>query len=271
MQVRTPGPARDPAPVPAPVPDAAHFARAQCLNCGAARSTPYCGACGQPAARRLDLGALGGEAWQRWRWFESRPLRTLRALLRRPGAVAREYVLGARTRHAHPLALLLPAIGLLLLVLAQTRYLGAGDDPTRRALALAQQWGNWSFSLGIVAMFVATWTVLRGRAAYNATEHLVLATYCQVLVIGASVLSKLPLLEWREPGWLELHRVGSARLLDAVGALVLAAGCTQFFALDPRRDAARLAAAVATFLVLKWLLLRGYAWLLARWIAIQLP
>jgi len=103
----------------APVDDA-HFKAQVCRNCGAARGTPHCGACGQQAAARFGAQDVWLEFWQSRRWFEMPLLRAALRLLRAPGLVAREYVLGARKRHVHPLKLLLFAVALLVLLLIIT-------------------------------------------------------------------------------------------------------------------------------------------------------
>ncbi|MCI1710274.1 MAG: hypothetical protein LKM39_07970 [Chiayiivirga sp.] len=131
-------------------------------------------------------------------------------------------------------------------------------------MELIRAWSNWAFSLTILALLAGSWLAFARRGGFNVVEHLVLAVYCHVLVIGASILSKLPLLVWRAPGFLAAHKAASAWFMDAVGALVLGVACTQFFRLDPRRDAGRLALAAIAFLGAKWVLLRAYAWAVAK-------
>lgn len=97
----------------APV-DEAHFEQAVCRNCGSPRATPHCGACGQKAAARFSLRDVWQEVWQSRRWFELPFLHAALRLARAPGLAAREYVLGARKRHVHPLKLLLFAVALLV-------------------------------------------------------------------------------------------------------------------------------------------------------------
>jgi hypothetical protein len=241
-------------------PDAAHFAAPLCHNCGASLAHAFCAACGQPRAKRFDLRAVGGEAWQSWRVFEWDVVRSAWRLMTRPGIVAREYVLGARKRHVHPLKLLLFSIGLLLLVLARANYLDTSRSEGNAVMELVRAWSNWSFSLGIVAILAASQLAFPRRGGFNATEHLVLAVYCQFLVICASVLSKLPTLVWRAPEFLARHKSLSAWFMDGVGMLVLAVALVQFFELDWRRDTVRVLLAVSVYVGVKWLLLRLYAW-----------
>jgi hypothetical protein len=202
--------------------------------------------------------------WQAWRWFDLELLRAAWRLVAAPGHVAREYVLGARKRHVHPLKLLLFASGVLLLVLTRSQGLETQQAMASRAMELLRGWSNWSFSLGVPATFAASWCLFRRYRGYNATEHLVLATYAQFLVLCASSLNRLPTLAWRTPEFLAAHKAWLPWFMDAVGVAVLSLACRQFFQLELRRDGVRLLAACALFLALKWLLQRGYAWLLVR-------
>ncbi|MDC8015132.1 DUF3667 domain-containing protein [Tahibacter soli] len=246
--------------------DAAHYDAPVCRNCGAALATPFCGACGQERARRLGVRAAGREAWNAWRLFELKLVKAAANLVLRPGTVARDYVLGKRTAHPHPAKLLAFAIGVLLVVLARANYLDASNASVGRAMALVRGWSNLSFSLGIVAVLAASFAAF-GRRGYNATEHLVLAAYCQTVVIAASVLTKLPMLAYRAPAFLAAHKAWSAWALDVVGCLVVAIAFKQFFLVDLRRDGWRLALAVAVFLACKWTLVRAYARVLAELVA----
>lgn len=249
---------------PLPPPDAAHFAAARCHNCGSALTTAYCGGCGQARARRFGLRAVGGEAWQSWRLFEWDVLRSAWRLATQPGVVARDYVLGARKRHVHPLKLLLFAIGLLLVVLARSNYLEASNGRANAVMELVRSWSNWSFSLGILAILASSWIVFRRRGGYNLAEHLVLAVYCHFLVICVSVLNKLPTLLWPSPEFLAMHKAATVWFMDGAGMLILALAFSQFFGLAWRRDALRLLTALFVFVGLKWLLLRLYALLIVQ-------
>lgn len=249
-------------------PDAAHFAAPVCHNCGAVLATPFCGQCGQQRARRFGLRSVGGEAWQNYRWFEFALLQAAWQLLRAPGRVAREFVLGARTRHTHPLKLLLIAIGLLLLVLNQAAYLDSRFGNVNQAMAQVKAYANWAFSLGIVAIVAASWTLLRRGQPFNFTEHLVLGVYAHFLVIAANLLNLLPTLVWRAPGWLLAHKAAANLYMPAIEMLIVAIAFRQFFALQGRTQLLRLAAATLLFAGLKWALSRLYAVILAKlWFA----
>jgi hypothetical protein len=256
-----------------PLPGAAHFAAPVCRNCDAPLGTPFCGQCGQKKAARLGRRAIGSEIWQNWRLFEISVLKAAWNVLRWPGCVAREYVLGARTRHLHPLKLLLLAIGALLLVLSQSNYLDIvalsdkeGSGELVRSMALVRSYANWSFSLTIVAIAASSLLCFGRGRGFNPVEHLVLAVYCHFLVICASVLIKLPTLVWRDPAFLALHKVASTWGMDVIGALILTFAFKQFFLLDLRRELWRLLLAVAVFVFVKWSLTRLYAQALVSWL-----
>lgn len=94
-----------------------------CLNCRAALTGPFCAQCGQKKAGRIGRATVRQEAWARFRWFEWGLVRHALRVLPHPGTMAREYVLGMRKDHLHPLSLLCLAIGFLLVVLGHTDYL----------------------------------------------------------------------------------------------------------------------------------------------------
>lgn len=260
--------ARQPPAVFTGQPDAAHFAVPFCHNCGAALETPFCGQCGQERASRIGRRQVGADFWDEWAPFGTDFLRAAARLLRQPGTVAREFVLGARKRHINPFKLLLIGIAMLLLVLDQSNYLTSPDPAVARAMEIMQAWANGSFSLGLLAMLASTWLWFRGRGGYNLIEHLVLAAYGQFVVICVSILTKLPTLIWRDPAFLAAHIQVSRWLLELAGALVLAFACRQFFLLSWRRDGLRLTAALASFLTVKALLIKTYGWLLV-WLVLK--
>jgi hypothetical protein len=246
-----------------------HFAAPLCRNCGATLDTPFCAQCGQPRAKRFGVAAVGSEAWQNWRWFELDTLRSALRLIAKPGTVAREFVLGARKKHVHPLKLLLVAIGLLLLVLAQSRYLDSADANLSRVMALVRDYAKWSFSLGIVAIFSASMLVFRRRLGHNATEHLVLATYIHFLIVAASVINLLPTLVWHTPAFLAAHKAASTIYMNFVEAAIVMLALRQFFLIELPREAWRLLLAGLAFAAIKWLLLRLYAMALVKIVIAQ--
>ncbi|MBL8300561.1 MAG: DUF3667 domain-containing protein [Rhodanobacteraceae bacterium] len=230
----------------------------------------YCSACGQQRAKRLDVVAIGNEAWQKYRLFEFTAVKAAWRLLRHPGHVARDFVMGVRKRHEHPLKLLLIAIGVLLLVLSQTNYLDSRDASLSKAMSLIRSYGNWSFSLGIVAISAASMSVMRWGKPYNLTEHLVLATYAHFLIIVASIVNLLPTLVWRAPEFLATHKASAAIYMDVAEAGIVMLAFHQFFAVTGWRSWLRLIVAVAAFVVVKWVLTRLYAMLIAKLVLAKL-
>ena len=239
-------------------PDAAHFAASLCHNCGATLATKYCGECGQKRAARFDLGAVGSEAWSSYRLFEMSLVKGALRLMRAPGTVAREYVLGARKRHVHPLTLLLFSVGALLVLLDRTGYLTSGQTDLQGAMKIVVAWSRWSFSLGLFAVIVATWCVFRRRLGYNPVEHLVLAVYVQTLIVAANALHLLPLLFLDTAHWVPLWRKAALWTMSPVEWAIVAMACHQFFRLDWRTDAWRIALALAGYVATKKLLLLAY-------------
>lgn len=82
--------------------------QAQCQNCRASLMGPYCHHCGQPAAPVVrSFGSLVVEFLQETISLDSRAMRTLVALLARPGFLTNAYLSGRRKRFVPPLRLFL--------------------------------------------------------------------------------------------------------------------------------------------------------------------
>lgn len=247
--------------------DDAYFEVAECRNCGAPLQAAYCGECGQKRARRFSWRDLRSETWERWRLFERDAASTLWRLASRPGTVAREYVMGRRKRHMHPLKLLLIMVALLVLALNRNRffayfsYSDRADAQVDRMATLVQGYANWSFTLGVLAVWAASFLVYRRRLGYNAIEHAVLAVYCQILIIAVILINFLPTLVWNEPDFVRAYKDASANYLYAAKVLIVALAYKQFLLVDLRRGWLRLLAAVLAYMAISWVLLRLYAML----------
>jgi hypothetical protein len=242
----------------------AWFEADTCRNCGADLSGKYCSACGQEKAARLGQSAVRKEAWDKLRVYENDLVRSTLRVFHAPGTVAREFVLGMRKRHVHPLKLLLAAIAVLLIVLAQTRYLSSSSVSVNKALEVIKKYADWSFSLGVVAILASSWLVFGRRLGYNLVEHLVLAVYTHFLVLCAAILNLLPLLMWRDAAWLAWHKQYSGYWMTVIELGVVALAFTQFFHIETRRDVLRLTLATALFYGIKKSLLWLYAWTLVK-------
>lgn len=247
------------------------FDTTSCLNCAAPLGGPYCAQCGQKKAGRMGVATVRKEAWARFRWFEWRVLLNALRVLRAPGGMAREYVLGRRKDLPHPLTLLCLAIGLLLLVLSHTEYLRPvlPSEAAQRIYALVTSYSKWSFSLGAVAAYLSAWCLFRRRLGYNATELLALALYCQAVFIAWQMINQLPLVLAPSPALLHWHRQWSPWYMTTLQALVFIGALRQFFLAELRRDGWRLVLAGALFALLKWQATQLYAHAVVAWVLWQ--
>lgn len=249
------------------------FDASLCRNCGASLATPYCGQCGQKAAKRFLWRDIGSETWERLRLFEIQTVRTMRRLVLCPGTVAREYVCGRRAAHMHPLKLLVALVAVLVLMLAANRYFGhyaftGRNSDVDRMAARVMAYANWSFSLGIFAIFLASWTVFRRRLGYNAIEHMVLSIYCQSIILGVIIINLLPTMIWNSPQFILWHKTASQYYIFAIKLVIVAVAYRQFFLLRLKTDWPKLLAACLVYAAFSWVLLRIYAfailWLVSR-------
>lgn len=109
----------------------------ECRNCGAALAGEFCQGCGErrPDTRDLSLRHFAGEAVQEFASLEhSKLLRTVGALLFRPGLLTREYFAGRRGRYLKPLNLFLAALALNFLA-----YSHAGPYTAREMILAANR------------------------------------------------------------------------------------------------------------------------------------
>jgi hypothetical protein len=118
----------------------------ECRNCGAALAGEYCQGCGErrPDARDLSLRHFAGEAVQEFASLEhSKLLRTVGALLFRPGLLTREYFAGRRGRYLKPLNLFLAALALNFLAYSYAGPYTAREmilDANRPVYANSTEW-----------------------------------------------------------------------------------------------------------------------------------
>jgi len=206
-----------------------------CRNCGQSLSDKYCHVCGQKKAQRLGSSHLRDEVWEKLRWFETDMAKSAFRVVLKPGTVAREYVLGQRKSHTHPLKLLLAAIVVLLLVIAQVDYLGTQDARLSKAVVLVQSWSKWSFSLGILAILIASNIVFWTRQGFNFIEHLVLATYTHFVIIVANIINLSPLLLNSTVDMVKSHRFYTGYYMPFVEIGIVFFAFGQFFAIDWRQ------------------------------------
>lgn len=165
----------------------------------------------------------------------------------------------------HPLKLLLVMVALLVLALNRNRffayfsYSDRADAQVDRMATLVQGYANWSFTLGVLAVWAASFLVYRRRLGYNAIEHAVLAVYCQILIIAVILINFLPTLVWNAPDFVRDYKDASANYLYAAKVLIVALAYKQFLLVDLRREWPRLLVAVLAYMAISWVLLRLYA------------
>jgi hypothetical protein len=256
--------ARATPPLPNIGPDEAWFVAEICRNCDSPLTTAHCPACGQKAAKRYNWRDVGAETWERLRVFELKSLKTAGRLIVSPGTIAREWVMGRRTDYMHPLKLFVALVAALVLMLAINQYFGVYTFTGRSAEVdrMAQRvmaYANWSFSLGIIAVFFGSWTVFHRRLGYNAIEHAVLAVFVQDIILIVILINMLPTLIWRDPAFVIRHKEASAYYLPVIKLAVVLLAYKQFFALKLPADLVRLVLAGTVFAGLSWLLVRAYA------------
>lgn len=240
------------------------FQTENCLNCGSKLQGAYCGTCGQKRAQRLGTREVKDLAWEQVRRFEFSFLRACARVCLNPGRCAREFVLGARVRNIHPFKLYLSVVVILLLVLARINYLATDDANMARAYALVQQYSKWSFSIGIIALFLSTCLIFWRKSRFNWVEHLVLATYVHAVVLILAIISMSPLLLVADPELIRAHRAAAARYLMPVEFVIVFYAVMQFFVLDWRRQWWWAGICAITYIVLKssliWLYARVVVW-----------
>ena len=129
----------------------------QCLNCGADLSGKYCAACGQKKVDRRDLSIrrFFGHVLNELTDLQSNKiLRTLGALLFRPGQLTSEYLAGRKGFHIGPVRLYLTFSAIYFLfawgVLSDAR--GGSTDRTARnpgVIAMARRKGTDPLSFAV--------------------------------------------------------------------------------------------------------------------------
>ena len=104
-----------------------------CPNCSAPLSGPFCSSCGQ---RQIDLDQpfreIAGEAMESFLSFDTRIVRTLWPLVRRPGLLTVDFMEGRRAAYVHPFKLYFAFSVLLFIGLAVSGYsviqIGESED-----------------------------------------------------------------------------------------------------------------------------------------------
>lgn len=115
-----------------------HTHEANCLNCGAPLTGPFCAECGQHAHVHRTLSAFFHDFLHGVLHFEGKIWRTLPLLAWKPGELTRRYVDGQRARFVSPIALFLFSVFLMFAVLSATGNINPNIG-NKRDLATAQK------------------------------------------------------------------------------------------------------------------------------------
>ena len=97
-----------------------HTHEANCLNCGARLSGPFCSECGQHAHVHRTLGAFFHDFAHGVLHFEGKIWRTIPLLVWKPGELTRRYIDGQRASFVSPIALFLFCVFLMFAVMGWT-------------------------------------------------------------------------------------------------------------------------------------------------------
>ena len=110
-----------------------HTREANCLNCGAALTGPFCHQCGQHAHVHRTLSAFFHDLLHGVLHFEGKIWRTLPLLAWRPGELTRRYIDGQRASFVSPIALFLFCVFLTFAVMGLTGMLDPGANPAAQS------------------------------------------------------------------------------------------------------------------------------------------
>lgn len=193
-----PAVARQPA---APAPPAEPLPDACCANCDSRLAGPFCHACGQRDTDHLaSVREFFAHAAEVAVGYDSRLLRTARALFTRPGLLTAEYAAGRRARYASPLQVYLVGAALLFATTSVRPMVTYEASPKRFHVGIA----TMSVHDGLAAAEVAR---IEGRAVsdelfnerFVATTTKRLSTFLVLLVPGLALLVAVAFLRDRHP------------------------------------------------------------------------
>lgn len=165
-----------------------------CLNCESAlpRDARFCPRCSQRTdAGRLTAADMARDLMQRFVNVERGPLTFARALLTRPGGIAREYVQGRRRRHYGPFATLVVLAGVQALVLSLSGFRALSQEVAGVPADLLQRHFNLLQIVQLPLLGVVCAGVFRD-ARLSLPEHMVLVAYT-LSVRGVALSITVPL------------------------------------------------------------------------------
>jgi hypothetical protein len=165
----------------------------RCLNCdseipAAARFCPQCSQ--RTDTARLSFADMVRDLMHAFANVERGPIVFARALLMRPGTVAREYVEGRRRRYYGPFATLAVLVGMTALVLNLTGYQVLAQEGVSAApAALLHRHFNLVLLAQLPLLGALCWLMFRD-ARLTLPEHMVLVAYAlgvRALALAISV------------------------------------------------------------------------------------
>jgi len=182
-------------------------APAACLNCGAVWSGAYCATCGQERVGRITLGSFAHEVTGQLVEVDRGLLHTFIAMLRRPGAMIREYLQGRRREYTSPVTFVLIASGLSLLR-------GALTPDASRQLASLQTANDATYRLVYSA---AQLDVFHRISDLITTNKFAMDTFLLVpMVLALRFLFRKRGFNLAEIGVFVFYTIGQATLLSVV-------------------------------------------------------
>jgi hypothetical protein len=139
---------------------------ANCANCHAPLSGPWCALCGQKASS-LDptWHDLFHEALHEFVHFDSKFATTIKTLFRKPGRLTTEHLQGRRVRYVGPLRLYL-MISAIYFVLSVVIPNPNPDPPTESSTTVQSQSVRVSRPSGIRSRILAGTVIASGRSEY---------------------------------------------------------------------------------------------------------
>ena len=173
----------------------------RCKNCDARliAGLAFCPYCGQATAvRRLTLHQIADEFMDALVHVDRSVFALVRALVMKPGEVARDYVAGRRKRHFGPFAFLVIVVGLASAVIAFSGFAAFSSDTPNPVAEFLQRHVNVVILLQVPLLAAFCKLFFRGERLYLA-EHLVLAAYTSAMRSLALTLLMVPYWYWAHP------------------------------------------------------------------------
>jgi len=153
-----------------------------CKNCGATINSKFCPNCGQKAEiHRITFGHLVHEFFHAMTHTDKGILFLIKDLIRRPGAVIREYLDGKRKKYFNPISFLVITSAAGALISFKSGYYAAMNVQSARGNSEASQFANDNTKILAIFLIVPIYSFLSWlffwRPRYNFPEHVVLQSY----------------------------------------------------------------------------------------------